>query len=184
MRARELARLTLVLSVSALNFFVRVLLYFTFEDASALRLVKACDLEDLGRVEPGVCFAAHDCDAVAGHLVDGHARVARLVDGRGGCRHGERDCWRGGGARFPSSGSGTGWGCASRGHSVWPGLCVSRFSPAAATVCVSASRGSGDERSATRRAAKLAQFPRSSPSVRGCAVSLYSTFQQCKMGLE
>lgn len=45
-------RLTLILSVSTLNFLVFALLNLSFEDSSALGFVKAGDFEYLRRVEP------------------------------------------------------------------------------------------------------------------------------------
>ena len=181
-RARELGRLTLVLSVSALYFFVRVLLHFALEDAGALWLVKACDLEDLGRVEPGVCLPAHDCYAVAGHFVDGHARIACLVDGGRGCRHGESwsGCWREGGALE----AGRRWRwlwVRVEWHNVL-GLRVSLFKPWQQRLY--ACRRVAEMRkgeSATRRSRqKLAEFPRSSPTARGCTLSLFCTVRVCR----
>jgi len=55
----------LVLSVPALDLFMLPLLYLSFKDASSLRFVESCDLEDLGRVEPRVGAPAHDSDALA-----------------------------------------------------------------------------------------------------------------------
>lgn len=45
-------KLTLILSISALNFLVFALLNLSFEDSGALGFVKASDFEYLRRVEP------------------------------------------------------------------------------------------------------------------------------------
>jgi hypothetical protein len=45
---------TLIFPVSTLNLLVFTFLHLAFEHASALRFVKTCDFQDLGRVEPRV----------------------------------------------------------------------------------------------------------------------------------
>ena len=56
---------TLVLSVSALHFFVLAFLYLSLKNTGSLRFVESCDFQYLGRVEPRVGAPAHDSDALA-----------------------------------------------------------------------------------------------------------------------
>jgi hypothetical protein len=64
---------TLILSVSALDFFVGPFLDFSFEDAGALRLIKVGDLEYLSGIHPRIGLAAHHrhpTQSVHGHKVN------------------------------------------------------------------------------------------------------------------
>lgn len=68
----------LVLSVTALYFFVFSSKNLLFQYLCALSLIDAGNLEDLGSIEPAVRAAAHDGDTVDLHFVDGYARVDGL----------------------------------------------------------------------------------------------------------
>lgn len=56
---------TLVLSVTTLNFFMRALLHFTFQDPGSLWFVKTRHFEYLGRVEPRIFTSPHDGNSFA-----------------------------------------------------------------------------------------------------------------------
>jgi len=51
---------TLILSVAALDLLMHVLLYLTLEDPGSRRLVEACSLQDVCRVDPVIVAPAHD----------------------------------------------------------------------------------------------------------------------------
>lgn len=62
---------------------METLLNFTFEHAGSLRLVKASDFEDLGRVKPAVCASSHYRNTIDDPAAEGESSVRQEHTTRG-----------------------------------------------------------------------------------------------------
>lgn len=84
--------LTLILSVSALDLFVRTLLHLPLENTRSCRLVIVGYDQDMSRIDPVVGSSPHNMLALYHNLVDGDL-LGVVSAGRGkSCVQASRDC--------------------------------------------------------------------------------------------